>query len=114
MKIDRKKIHEKYSGHCAYCGKEITFKQMQVDHVEPQWTRHKDPTKVDSETNLMPSCRSCNHYKRSDNLEQFRQKMLTLHQRAASHYIGKVAVDFGILTVKPFDGVFYFEKHLIN
>ena len=33
--INRKEVLEKYNGHCAYCGKEITLKEMQVDHKHP-------------------------------------------------------------------------------
>ena len=115
MKQDRVKIHSKYGGCCAYCGKVIKIKEMQVDHVIPQWMdipyRKGYGINVHDEDNLNPSCRRCNHYKRGDNLEQFRHKMLTLHERAASHYIGKVAIDYGIISLKPFDGKFYFEKY---
>ena len=40
MKIDRLKIYNKYGGHCAYCGREIEYKQMQVDHHFPQRMKH--------------------------------------------------------------------------
>ena len=30
MKIDRQKVYDKYNGHCAYCGKAITIKDMTV------------------------------------------------------------------------------------
>lgn len=85
---------------------------MQVDHIIPLWYISLDKTNnhLNNEDNLMPSCRSCNHYKRGDNLEQFRTKMTTLHDRVCSHYIGKVALDYNIVYIKPFDGVFYFEK----
>jgi hypothetical protein len=36
--------------------------------------------------------------------------MKTLHERLGAIYILKVAVDFGLATIKPFDGLFYFEK----
>lgn len=32
-KIDRKKVFDKYNGHCAYCGRQIEYKDMQVDHI---------------------------------------------------------------------------------
>jgi predicted restriction endonuclease len=32
-KETRKFIHEKYNGHCAYCGIKMTIKEMQVDHL---------------------------------------------------------------------------------
>ncbi len=116
MKVDRIKIYEKYNSHCGYCGKLLkTVKDMQVDHIEPQWKvltakTKEEWDKIHSFDNLMPSCRRCNHYKRTDNLEQFRNKMKTLHERVCSHYIGKVALDYGIVSIKPFDGLFYFEK----
>ena len=113
-KIHRDSVWNKYDKHCGYCGKELkTIKEMQVDHITPKWMKAKNLetfNEVLSETNLMPSCRSCNHYKRGDTLEQFRHKMKTLHQRCCSHYIGKVELDFGVVSITPFDGVFFFEK----
>lgn len=35
-KSERTAIYNKYSGHCAYCGKEIEYKDMQVDHLIQQ------------------------------------------------------------------------------
>lgn len=35
-KEDRIKVCEKYGHHCAYCGKEIKFEDMQVDHFVPK------------------------------------------------------------------------------
>ena len=29
---ERKAVYELCGGHCAYCGKEIAIKEMQVDH----------------------------------------------------------------------------------
>lgn len=31
----RKEVYRKYDGHCAYCGREIAYKDMQVDHFLP-------------------------------------------------------------------------------
>lgn len=111
----RERIYNKLDGHCSYCGREIKFKEMQVDHVEPQYKK-VDPLHfglsidVDSFENLMPACRRCNHYKRASDLEWFRKRMTSLHERISNHYINKVAIDFGMMQVKPFDGIFYFEK----
>lgn len=106
MKIDRRKVLSKYDGHCAYCGKDITMKEMQVDHFFP--VRGGG---IDDFDNLMPSCRRCNHYKRANHIERFRDMMMTIHERIADNYIVKVGLDYGIVELKPFDGVFYFEKH---
>lgn len=122
MKINRQEVYAKYDGHCAYCGKEITFKEMQVDHKHPKhlasWIESSvmrkmyeiDPL-INSINNLMPSCRRCNHYKRGELLENWRKLLMTLHERTQKIYINKVAEDFGIITITPWDGKFYFEKH---
>ena len=102
----RERVFNKYDGYCAYCGKKITIKNFQVDHIV---SKHNWGT--DDISNLNPSCRSCNHYKRSNNLEGFRQLMKTLHKRLEKIYIVRVAVDFGIVNIKPFDGEFNFERY---
>jgi len=113
-KINRLEVYNKFNQHCGYCGDNIRFiKDMQVDHITPKWM-FENGYKIgdmDNEYNLMPTCRTCNHYKRGDDLEQFRYKMKTLHERVCSHYIGKVALKFGIVTLNKFDGKFYFEKN---
>ena len=110
----REKIHSKFDGHCAYCGREIPFKEMQVDHYYPQckarFYLRRFKIDVHADTNLMPTCRRCNHYKRARTPTQFRELMITLHERLEGIYILKVAVDFGMANIKPFDGLFYFEK----
>lgn len=81
-KETRKKVHEKFDGHCAYCGREIDLKDMQVDHVKSIRQGGTDDFK-----NLFPSCRWCNHYKRSMDLEGFRTYLETLHERLSKKYI---------------------------
>jgi len=65
---------------------------------------------MDAEENLMPSCYRCNHYKRDHPLEYFRELVKTLHERMRKIYIVKVAIDYGIIQFKEWDGLFYFEK----
>jgi len=120
--IDRQKVYEKYDGRCAYCGNKIEFKKMQVDHLIPKalYSVKHDCLLVDARKftdfnlndfpNLMPSCRRCNHYKRAYTLEDFRHVMKTLHERVMKQYITKVAIDFGIVKIEPFNGSFYFEQ----
>ena len=110
----REKIYNKFDGHCAYCGKAIEYNQMQVDHYYPQcksrFYLRRFKIDVHAETNLMPTCRGCNHYKRARTPNQFRDLMKSLHERLENIYILKVAVSFGMATIKPFDGLFYFER----
>ncbi len=109
----RMQVYEKYNGHCAYCGKEIEFKDMQVDHIRPQreWIEGLVEGKdINSIENLNPSCRRCNHYKRANPLEIFRYMLKSLHERVRKVYICKVAEDYGIIKIEPWDGKFYFER----
>ena len=32
----RRKVYEKYEGHCAYCGIFLNEKQMHIDHINPK------------------------------------------------------------------------------
>ncbi len=114
----REKVYLKYGKKCGYCGKDIEYKDMQVDHIIPKRSflfhvnaYNYDPkNKGDHFDNLNPSCRRCNHYKRAYSLEDFRKLMTTLHHRISKEYINKVAIDYGVIELKPFDGVFYFEE----
>jgi 5-methylcytosine-specific restriction endonuclease McrA len=115
MKVEvRQQVHDKYCGKCAYCGNDVKYKDFQVDHIIPKESfatyRYKLDYGVDDIENLNPSCRRCNHYKRSYMLEHFRHLMQTLHERISAQYINKVAIDYGVVEIKPFDGTFYFEK----
>ena len=104
-KQTRQAVYNKFGGHCAYCGNEIEIKDMQIDHIIPQRLGG-----TDNITNLNPACRRCNHYKRAHSVLRFKKLMLTLHDRIRKNYICKVAEDYGIITVKEWDGKFYFEK----
>jgi len=118
----RIKVWNKYNKHCAYCGNDLKYKDMQVDHLIPKARRYaysnpvmKEHFKakgdnINSFENLMPSCRRCNHYKRASSLEGFRRLIKTLHRRIQDIYINKVGIDYGIITIKEWDGLFYFEK----
>ena len=120
----RLQVYNKYSGHCAYCGKKLEYKEMQVDHIVPQAMSHFLTTEenrkradaenifdIDQAENLNPSCRRCNYYKSCQSLEEFRERMKDVAWRVADLcFMNKLAIDYGIITIKPFDGVFYFEK----
>lgn len=60
-KDERMAVYKKTNGHCAYCGCELEYKDMQVDHVIPinGWSEQGE----DTLDNMLPACRSCNHYK---------------------------------------------------
>ena len=106
MNIDRKKVYDKYCGHCAYCGKAIKIEDMQVDHIVP-----KRDNGTDDFSNMNPSCRLCNHYKRADSLESFRKWSLGgVVERLINVYIFRVALKYGMIEIRGWDNKFYFEK----
>lgn len=108
-KAEREQIYLKYNKHCAYCGKEIEYKDMQVDHLIPINGWNEKGT--DDFENLMPSCRRCNHYKRANSLEGWRQMLESIPRRLErDNYIYKVALDYGLIEPKPHKVYFYFEK----
>lgn len=105
-KPERMKILKKTNGHCAYCGCKIAYNEMQIDHVVPIRNGGKD-----LEENMLPACRSCNHYKGACSLSTFRklvENMPSALNRDNVTY--RNAVRFGLVVPKPHKVKFYFEK----
>lgn len=129
MAFNRQKrieIHSKFGGKCAYCGREILLKNMQVDHIIPQRSFYADiknkfripdflthllPDEVNHIDNLFPACRVCNNWKRDHDLEFFRRELAAqvkrLNERSANYRIAKM---YGQIqeTIQAIQ--FYFEK----
>ena len=122
-KLASEMVYQKYDGHCAYCGKEIKLSEMQVDHIIPIAHSIYGPCNeaekvremfadgsINGIENLMPSCRSCNYYKGMGNIEQFRERiLLQLGHTCRSSFQTRLAMQYGMITYKPWDGKFYFE-----
>lgn len=104
----RETVYAKYNGHCAYCGKEIAYKDMQIDHfiAKRSWSE----SGTDDIENLMPACRMCNHYKRANSLEVFRMYIAEIPRKLRENYIYKVGVAYGNIIENEKPIVFYFEK----
>lgn len=110
----RQRVWLKYNNHCAYCGKELEYKQMQVDHIQAFW--HNDdanrPNKGShEEQNFNPSCARCNRWKSTFSIEQFRheiQQQLIRLKRDSSNY--RMALDYGMIKEDNKPIVFYFEQ----
>ena len=49
----RMTVYQKCDGHCAYCGCDLEYKDMQVDHVVPLngWSEHG----TDTVDNMLPA-----------------------------------------------------------
>lgn len=124
-KEDRFRIYNKYDGHCAYCGKSIEYKDMQVDHLVPKnrgcysrWSDKEEKFVVlhgdDCIENYMPSCRSCNFRKRDMSLEQFREAIKEQAKgllKGAAKFQVNMSIAYGLIQ-PAFDNPveFYFEN----
>ena len=103
---DRRQILDKNNGRCAYCGCELTYKTMTLDHVMPLNNGGEDEL-----VNLVAACRSCNHRKNTESIEVFRnsvEKWCDILQRDSTTY--RNAVRFGQVIPNPHPCKFYFEK----
>ena len=120
-KKTRQLVYEKYHGHCAYCGCELAYKDMQVDHVDPCY-RNDPESKTGNELkksadelnqldNLMPSCRMCNFYKSVSTLEAFRKRVQeTLLPNVRRPFQFRLAEKYGLVEVHEKPIRFYFEE----
>lgn len=113
-KKTREAVYNKYSGHCAYCGKKIGYKDMQLDHLIPkqreQFKRYSTE-EIECFENYMPACRRCNHAKRSYSLEGFREFIETIPKKLfRDNYIYKVGLDYGLVEAHEHKVKFYFEQ----
>lgn len=104
-KSERMQVYEKCKGHCAYCGCELEYKDMQVEHVKPL-----SICGTDTIDNMLPACRSCNHYKYTLDLEDFRNYLSGLHDRMLRNNVNYRTLNrFGLIAKSEEPIKFYFE-----
>lgn len=112
MRMD---LYDKYNHKCAYCGCDLEYKDMQIDHIKSVYTHmdvHQELTEKDlyKEENLLPSCRQCNFYKSSLSLEDFRKRLTsTMMSNLQKDFGYRLAIKYSLIKehIKPI--VFYFE-----
>lgn len=103
---ERRAIYNKMGGRCAYCGKQLNYEDMQVDHVVALRSNGEDDL-----ANMLPACRSCNHYKRGNSLEGWRQILEAIPATLERDcYTYRQAVRFNMVKPTPKKITFYFEK----
>ncbi len=116
----RKVVYNKFNGHCAYCGEEITIKQMQVDHKNPIYRNVPKDADIykrgeDVLSNKFPACAKCNNFKHVWTIEEFRREISMQIKRAkktSANY--RMCIRYGLIKETPHPIVFYFEKDLIK
>lgn len=119
-KKDRKIIHDKFGGKCAYCGCELV-KGWHVDEIKPvrrrkkyvngKWVDdgcdHPENFHID---NQYPACASCNINKHSMSLEDFRiaiKGFMNHLNNISVQY--KIAKRYGLVYENNIEVKFYFE-----
>ncbi len=105
----RETVYAKYNGRCAYCGKYLAIKDMQVDHFRPLKAWNENECGSNDLSNLMPACRTCNHYKRANSIETFRRYIEEIPQKLMKNYIYKVGLKYDQIYDTPHPVRFYFE-----
>jgi len=99
-------VHAKFDGRCAYCGQEITLKQMQVDHIHPRYNGGKNDFE-----NLNPACRVCNNWKLTHSVEQFRHEIEMQIERLrlrSSNF--RMAERYSLVETTGKPVIFWFER----
>ena len=115
-KAKRIEVWNKYDHHCAYCGCELQYKDMQVDHIDSvythcDYTKEKTLSEINEDDNLMPTCRQCNLYKSTFDLEEFRNRLTSVMMKNLQKtFQYRLALKYGLIkeNINPVE--FYFEK----
>lgn len=102
----RKQVYAKFNGHCAYCGCELNYKDMQIDHINSVMY-HGGTNEIE---NLNPACRMCNFYKSTFGIETLRKQISGIQERLKKIFIYRLALKYGLVEEKNNKIVFYFEK----
>ena len=108
----RELVYKKYNGHCAYCGSNIEYKDMQVDHVDSLYLSYIHGVETDDTIdNYLPACRQCNYYKGGGSLECFRERLTTEMMHNLRNNFGyRLAIKYGLVSENSINIEFYFEK----
>lgn len=109
MKIDKEtrlRVWRKFDCKCSYCGNDLDYKKMQVDHfiplrrndTEKQLDWYKVKRGTNDFENLFPSCARCNRWKSDMKIERFRKEIeLQFERLIRDSNQFRMAFDFGII-----------------
>lgn len=138
MKIDRQFVLDKYDGRCAYCGCNLTIKQMQVDHIIPKYIAEpimfseteiirncnehniesiarismQNAGELNHPDNLLPACRQCNFYKDTKTIEAFRHDIEeTIWHKLEKDFNYRLLKKYGMIEEHRKKVIFFFENY---
>ncbi len=114
-KKTRELVWKKYGCKCGYCGCDLEYKDLVIDHMKSVFVGIQlecmDIEDLNSVDNLMPSCRMCNYYKGAMGIEGFRKQLKnTLSHTCVDSFQARLALKYGMIKKQEWDGKFWFEK----
>lgn len=115
-KEKRIEVWNKYNHHCAYCGCQLEYKDMQIDHIDSiyvhcEYKKEKTLDEISEINNLMPTCRQCNFYKSTFDIETFRDRLTTVMlKNLQKKFSYRLALKYGLIEENIKSIKFYFEK----
>ena len=113
----REQVWQKCDCKCAYCGENLEYHKMEIDHKVPIYRNHSNEELLSMNIvrgtnefkNLLPSCKQCNYYKSTFSISEFKNQLYTIIDRIKKPFIVRLAIKYGLISFKTFDGKFYFE-----
>lgn len=81
----KRDVYAKCSGRCAYCGKNVSFKHMSIDHKIPISRGGTDGIK-----NLQCACKMCNWIKGNATPEEFVRHTWRMFVSSARIYLAGI------------------------
>lgn len=102
----RQLVYNKCNRHCAYCGCELEYKDMQVDHVLAVGRGGSSDIH-----NLLTACRQCNYDKHEMTIERFRKRISSeLYKSLERVFVYRLAKKYNLVKGEPRVVKFYFEQ----
>jgi 5-methylcytosine-specific restriction endonuclease McrA len=108
----RDRLFIKYNGKCAYCGDDLQ-RGWHIDHFLPLVRsisgeqKHSERNGFD---NLKTSCPSCNNYKHSHSIEEFRRLISELRKQLMRTTQYRISLRYGLVVEVEKEVVFYYEQ----
>lgn len=102
-KKERERVYMIFNGRCAYCGRNISFEELQCDHKISLHNHGPDDV-----SNILPACKECNYYKRGSNPDGFRKKLRRAFKNSKNcEFVKRLLGFYG----EEWDDSFLFEKN---
>ena len=120
LKKNRLLVWLKYDKKCAYCGIDIEYSNMQVDHIKPKQRGFTQSESIkyniikggDNVENLNPSCNSCNSSKSTFSIESWRKELELKKKRIErDSSTFRILKRFGVIKIINKPITFYFESY---